>query len=339
MHQLVGLAVRDQRDAELFGALESRLSSAAAGTIRRFPFISLPLLPHISRMTDSAMRFSSLSLPFRPSAFPALARGAWFALGMLILAALGLAIDPRVITGAPAWLKPFKFALSMLLYVGTLAFMVRELPRTRALRLALRATSVLLTLEVVAIFVQAARGTSSHFNIDTPLDTAIFSSMGVGIAVVWLSSAVILWLHLRTPGGDRAMALAFRLGLTLNILGAGVGWTMTRPFPGQIEAISRGVHPFVAGAHTVGAADGGAGLPITRWSTDHGDLRIAHFVGMHALQLLPLLLLGIRLVRQAADDDFERAALIVATAAYLAAFVALLLQALNGHPLVPLSGS
>jgi hypothetical protein len=289
-------------------------------------------------MPEAPLLSSSLTLPFRASAFPLLARGVWFASGMLMLAALGLAIDPRIITGAPAWLKPFKFALSMLLYVGTLAIMVREMPRTRALRLALGATTALLTLEVLAIFVQAARGTTSHFNIDTPLDTAIFSSMGIGIAVVWFSSAVILWLHTRTPHIDRAMALAFRLGLALNILGAGVGWTMTRPFPGQIEAIKRGDRPRVAGAHTVGAPDGGSGAPLTRWSTDHGDLRVAHFVGMHALQLLPLLLLGVRTLRRTKDDAFEGTMLVVATVVYLGAFVAILLEALNGHPLFLLSG-
>jgi hypothetical protein len=92
----------------------------------------------------------------------------------------------------------------------------------------------------------------------------------------------------------------------------------------------------VAGAHTVGAPDGGAGLPLTRWSTDHGDLRVAHCVGMHALQLLPVLLLGLRRLRGTHDDAVERITLVVAAIVALGTFLALLLQALNGRPLIPL---
>jgi hypothetical protein len=41
--------------------------------------------------------------------------------------------------------------------------------------------------------------------------------------------------------------------------------------------------------HTIGAADGGKGIPFFNWSITAGDLRIAHFIGMHALQVIPII--------------------------------------------------
>ena len=266
---------------------------------------------------------------------PVLIRFSVASLLLLAMALIGLVVDPRIISGAPAWLKPAKFGASGAVYLFTLAWMVRDLPETRTLRVASRLIAWIIVGETVLIGIQAARGTTSHFNIESALNTAIFSAMGLGIATVWVMSAVLFWLHARTPATDRAMALALRLGLVLNILGAGVGWTMTQPRPAQLDAMRRGEHPFVAGSHTIGGPDGGAGMPITRWSAEYGDLRIPHFVGMHALQLLPLLLLGLRSVRVARDDGVDRGIVWMAAAACAALFFAALLQAMHGHPLFP----
>ena len=87
----------------------------------------------------------------------------------------------------------------------------------------------------------------------------------------------------------------------------------------------------VSGAHTVGAPDGRAGLPGVGWSREHGDLRIPHFLGLHALQFLPLLavVLG-RRGRTAASVRMMRAL----AASYAALFAVLLVQALRGEALV-----
>ena len=270
---------------------------------------------------------------------PPLVRMALVSTVLLLVALIGLAVDTRVITGAPAWLKPAKFGLSVAVYLLSLAWMVRDLPRTPTLRRATSTIAWIITAEVLLICVQAARGTTSHFNVNTPIDSAIFSAMGLGIATVWIASAVILWQHWRAPSRDTSMAMALRFGLALNILGAGVGWTMTRPFPGQIEAMQRGERPYIVGAHTVGARDGGPGLPVAGWSIEHGDLRVPHFLGMHALQVLPILLLMVRGLRRTRNDAIERTVLVVATGACSIAFVAALMQALRGLPLLPLTGS
>jgi hypothetical protein len=268
---------------------------------------------------------------------PPLIRGAVISALLMAIALGGLLLDSRIITDAPAWLKPAKFGASGVIYMLSLAWMIRDLPRTRALRIASNLIAWILVVEIALINLQAARGTTSHFNIDTPLDTVIFSSMGIGIATVWLMSMLLLYQHLRSKASDRTMAIALRLGLALNIVGAGVGWTMTQPRPAQLAALKRGEHPMIAGSHTVGGKDGGPGLPVTRWSQEHGDLRVPHFLGMHALQLLPLIVLGLRRVRQRQGDTPERAAVMIAGAACAAIFLAALAQALSGHPLLPLT--
>ena len=69
---------------------------------------------------------------------------------------------------------------------------------------------------------------------------------------------------------------------------------MTRPTAAQLDEARATGRMAIAGAHTVGAPDGGPGLPGTGWSVEHGDLRIPHFVGLHAMQILPLLALALR---------------------------------------------
>lgn len=260
-------------------------------------------------------------------------------LAVTVISLVGLAVDHRDIVGAPAWLKPAKFGISSAVYLISLAAMVRDIPSSPKVRRAVAACAVLLTLEVALIAMQAARGTTSHFNIDTLFDAIVFQSMGLGIGIVWVISAMILYLHWRTPAVDRSMALALQLGLALNILGAGVGWRMTTPDRAQITAIQRGERPRIVGAHSVGGPDGGPGLPITRWNTQYGDLRAPHFLGMHALQLLPLLLLGLRRVRSRTGDQFERTSVIAGAAVSAAVFAFALAQALAGHPFLPLNAT
>jgi hypothetical protein len=270
---------------------------------------------------------------------PTLVRAAIVNLVFLMLVLIGLLVDDRIVTGAPVWLKPVKFASSVALYTITIAWMVQPLPPSKGVRRATALIGYLLTLEVLVIIMQAARGTTSHFNVDTAFDGIVFSVMGSAIAVVWICSMFILWRHWRTPVADRTLAMAFRIGLALNIVGAGVGWRMTQPTAAQITAIEQGVRPRIAGAHTVGAPDGGPGMPITKWSLNNGDLRVPHFIGMHALQWLPLLVLAIRFRRRERNDGFERVAVYGASTVSAVLFLAVLVQALRGLPLLsPLGG-
>jgi hypothetical protein len=257
---------------------------------------------------------------------------------VLALSVIGVLADPRIITGAPAWLKPAKFAISTAIYMLTLAWIFTLLPEWRRTRTAVGwVTAVVLVLEVVIIDAQAWRGTTSHFNVGTALDGVLFGIMGSAIALQTLTSAAVAVALWRQRFTDRALGWALRFGLIITILGASTGGLMTRPTDAQLEAARATGRMPIAGAHTVGAPDGGPGLPGTGWSVEHGDLRIPHFIGLHAMQALPLLALLLR--RRHAPETARVRVMFVAAASYVALFAILLSQALAGQSLVQPDGA
>lgn len=258
-----------------------------------------------------------------------LVRTAWINAGLAILFVGLLVADPRLVDGAPAWLKPLKFAVSIAIYSATFAWVLRALTAwPRLARVAASTTAVALMTEVVLIGMQAGRGTTSHFNTSSLFDGAVFTVMGLAIGLQTLMALAVTVALFRQPFTDRALGWALRLGMALTVAGASTGGLMTSPSATQIEQFKEtGVMPR-AGGHTVGAPDGGPGLPGTGWSSAHGDLRVPHFLGLHAMQALPLLALLLAGVRR------ERArvlAVVGASASYAALFAILLAQALGGE--------
>lgn len=251
-------------------------------------------------------------------------------LAVLAAALVGLAVDPRVVTGAPVWMKPAKFAVSIAVYSFTLAWIFRFIPAwVRTRRIVGWTTAIAMVLEMVIISLQAGRGTTSHFNVGTPFDGVLFIVMGLTIVAQTVTSvavAVALW---RQPFADRALGWALRLGMVITIVGAFSGGLMTRPTRAQIDAARGGQPMKIAGAHTVGAPDGGPGLPGTGWSLEHGDLRVPHFIGLHALQVLPLL--AFALSRPRFSESTRVRLTLLAGGSYLALFSLLLWQALHGQ--------
>jgi hypothetical protein len=247
---------------------------------------------------------------------PVLAWAGWGHVALLLLALALLPFDHRLVTGLPVWIKPAKFALSGLLYLWTLAWLLADLPAVaqRSVRRISGGVALSMVVEMVCITTQAARGTSSHFNGATALDGALFSLMGVFImlnTVLTIWAVYLVWRH--RPHGPAGYVWGVRLGLLLFLLGSLLGGMM--------------IH---LNQHTVGAPDGGPGLPGLGWSTRAGDLRTAHFLGLHSLQALPLL--GWWLSRHIP----RRAALLtwLGAAAYAGLVALLFALALQGVPLL-----
>ncbi|MGB3444360.1 MAG: hypothetical protein WBA97_36940 [Actinophytocola sp.] len=263
--------------------------------------------------------------------------------GLALVSLAGLIFDDRLLGGMPIWTKPFKFTISIGVYAITWAWMASL--TTRAPRL-VRRTSLglvgLLLLEIVLIIGQVVRGRASHFNNETEFDHRIYHVMGASITTVWLLTLVLTIVLMRSEIRDAADRWAIRLGAAISLVGAGFGPVMAFPTQAQVDTMRAGLNPAALGSHSVGVPDGGQAMPILGWSTTGGDLRIPHFLGMHALQLLPLLAIALTLFATRLPllrSEAVRVRLVFVAAAGFAGLLTLVAwQAFRGQPLIAPDG-
>jgi hypothetical protein len=274
-------------------------------------------------------------LGLRPTAWhrPLLVLAATMVL-LAVVATIASFVDPREVTGLNVWIKPLKFAISTAIYSVTLSWLLGQLHRMRRVAwIAGNVATVGLAIELVIITGFAALGDTSHFNITTPLHTAAWSVMAVSISVVWAMTFIVAIALFRNRLGDRARTLAIRAGALIALLGMGLAFLMTGPRGDQVSN-----YQGIVGAHTVGVADGGPGLWLLGWSTLAGDLRIPHFIGMHALQVLPLFALALELVARRVPrltaETVRMRWLAIAAVTYLAVIGIVTAQALSGESIV-----
>jgi hypothetical protein len=229
-----------------------------------------------------------------------------------ILAIVSL-FDSTEVLGINRWIKPMKFFVSIAIFSWTTAVYMFYLKGfEKAARRISWGMIAIFAVEMIIITGQAARGTTSHFNIAKPLDGILFSIMGIAIMLNTLLAGYLLYLFFKAETDLPASVLwGMRLGLILFLASSFEGGYMSAQL-----------------GHTVGAADGGAGLPGVNWSTRSGDLRVAHFVGMHAYQAVPLFawLLEKYKVRYSLLQTY------VFAAVYFAFFTFVFVQALLGKP-------
>jgi hypothetical protein len=230
-----------------------------------------------------------------------------------IVCAMQIFLSDTVVLGINAWYKPMKFFLSILFFSCTMGWFMHYLNRPLHTTFYSWALIIILSFELVYITLRAAQGQLSHFNISTSFNALMFNLMGVAITIItlWTAYVAILFWKRPFPQLSQTYLWGIRFGLVLFVIYAFSGGMMAARL-----------------SHTVGSVmDTTQGLPILNWSRESGDLRIAHFFGMHALQLLPLL--GFYVTR-------TKQQIILLSLIYAAAVTALLFQALNALPLVPL---
>jgi hypothetical protein len=236
----------------------------------------------------------------------------YFGLVCLGLAILFLILSKTTHTqvfNVSAWFKPFKFAFSTFLFAWTMGWYCAYLPSFN-INLFNISVVVLLGFEIAYIALQASRGQLSHFNLSTPTYAAMYSLMAIAASAVALYTAYvgILFFTNSFPELPLAYVWAIRFGIVLFVVFSFEGFVMGSKL-----------------THTIGGADGGEGLPILNWSTRYGDPRVAHFFGMHALQVLPLLAYYL-------FKDTRMVFVLFVLYALLAVFT--LVQALQGKPFV-----
>ncbi|MFN7727221.1 MAG: hypothetical protein ACK5QH_19375 [Rubrivivax sp.] len=238
----------------------------------------------------------------------------------MVPTALGLWLDSRQVHGLNVWIKPLKFMASLALFAATTALFIGLLPearrRSRAVRFVVGSIVLAGVFEVAYITLQAALGQASHYNVSDRLHALLYQAMGVGALLLCATQAVLavqIQRHGRTdvPAVWR-QAVVHGLWLTL-LLGAGAGMVL-----GGVQAPA------------------GSGVPVVGWHAS-GDLRPAHFLGMHAQQLLPLF--GWALSRlPAVSAPAQRRLVWLASALVVLAWAVLMAVGLNGAQPMPMPG-
>lgn len=234
----------------------------------------------------------------------------WYNLLVGIICFIAMFLDDAQLLGVSRWLKPMKFYLSVGIMIWTLAWLMHYLENKRKVRRFSRMIFVAMLFENGLILMQAFRNTTSHFNNKTAFDSIVFSIMGILILVftVVCIRICITFFTQKQFIIPTAYLWGIRLGLLLFIIFSLEGFIMVSMLK-----------------HTVGAADGTPGLPLLNWSRQYGDLRIAHFLGIHSLQILPLV--GFYFIK-------TKQQMIVTTMVYFAAVMFVFIQALKGIPFI-----
>lgn len=233
-------------------------------------------------------------------------------------------MDPGTAQFANPWFKPIKFAISFATFVWTVSlFLTRLRISSVLLSWTRRIMTASIVVEMLCLAIQASR--SANLSATSGFSDWFIQQMTT--AMVSINTAILVGLFAFFCGkreririADGAMILSIRLSILIFLAGNAVGGYM-----------------LARGSHTVGAADGGPGLPFLNWSIIAGDLRIAHFIAIHAIQIVPLFAYLLWQMTPQPTARHRRIA-VYAVAALVALMVGgTFVQAALGHPMLPLA--
>jgi Domain of unknown function (DUF4281) len=253
---------------------------------------------------------------------PKLAAAALACFAAAVPTAVAWALDGRTFGGVDVWIKPFKFEVSTGIYLATLAFFFPlagdAFRRSAAGRFVVWGSIITTGFELFYITWRASRGEASHFNTATPIAAALYALMGIGALTLAAAGPVLAWGV--AMGGATPVAPAYRLAVVIGLLLTfGLG-------------VMGGVYMAPGPSHSVGThRPGDPIIPLVGWSRTVGDLRVAHFMGLHAQQAIAVA----GALAAAWLGSRARTAVIAFAALYTLATFALFVQALAGRPFLP----
>jgi hypothetical protein len=254
---------------------------------------------------------------------PVLSRLGW---ALLLVVPVFAALAMSVPAGAGAvnpWIKPIKFSMSFSTFASTISVLLLALriPKWQ-LTIVRRAIAASVALEILSLASQAWRSAyhlSGHSLIDSSLAQMTNSMVMVNTVIVCWMLALFYVNRVHTAKIDWPMVSAIRYSIVIFLAGNAIGGYM-----------------LARGSHTVGIVDGGPGLPFVNWSVIGGDLRIAHFIAIHAIQIVPLFAYLLSQMSPILPVRYRRIAAGALALAVSIAVGATFVQATLGHPLLSL---
>jgi hypothetical protein len=254
---------------------------------------------------------------------PVLSRLGWALLLVIPVFVTWALLVPAGTAAVNPWIKPIKFSMSFSTFASTISllFLALRIPKWQ-LTLARRTIAASVALEILSLAAQAWRSVY-HLSGQSLLDTSLAQMTN---SMVMVNTAIVCWMlalfcanRVRTDKIDSPMVAAIRYSIVIFLAGNAIGGYM-----------------LARGSHTVGIADGGPGLPFVNWSVIGGDLRIAHFIAIHAIQIVPLFAYILAQMSPILPVKYRRMAAGALALAVTIAVGATFVQAALGHPLLSL---